>query len=94
MRRAIRAVSVVMGRGQAFGARSASGVAAVPQAASGQRVSTVLEESGMFREQERERWFWESRGAFHEHNLRMSELSSPAAIADYFAENCPHMHRE
>ena len=57
-------------------------------------VSTVQETSGRFRNEPRERWFWEWRGTFHEHNLKMFECETPAAVAAYYLENCASLHRE
>ena len=57
-------------------------------------VSTVQETSGRFRNEPRERWFWEWRGVFHEHNLKMFECETPAAVAAYYLENCAVLHRE
>ncbi|KAA0170158.1 hypothetical protein FNF28_01579 [Cafeteria roenbergensis] len=55
-------------------------------------VSTVQETSGRFRNEPRERWFWEWRGTFHEHNLKMFECETPAAVAAYYLENCASLH--
>jgi len=57
-------------------------------------MSTVPETSGRFRTEPRERWFWELRGGFHEHNLRMSELTTALEVLDYYTEHCAEMYRE